>query len=87
MLEQASGRTCRPVERGAHTGAGLLARLVTPQGSTLEQAVPEGLHPMEGTHAVAVHEELQRVERNCFRAVRGGQSPVGGTPCWSRGRA
>ena len=25
----------------------------------LEQSVPEGLQPMEGTHAGAVHEELQ----------------------------
>jgi len=38
VLEQAPGRTCRPVERGAHTGAGLLAGLVTPwKGPTVEQ--------------------------------------------------
>jgi len=30
LLEQAPARTCGPVERGAHTGAGLLAGLVTP---------------------------------------------------------
>jgi len=30
VLEQAPARTCRPVERGVHTGAGLLAGLVTP---------------------------------------------------------
>jgi len=29
VLEQASGRTCGPVERGAHAEAGLLAGLVT----------------------------------------------------------
>jgi len=34
-----------PVERGAHTGAGLLAGLVTPWGPMLEQPVPEGLQP------------------------------------------
>ncbi|GAB0181422.1 mitochondrial enolase superfamily member 1 [Grus japonensis] len=52
MLEQAPGRTGRPVERGAHTRAGLLAGLVDPwrEDPTLEQFVPEGLHPMEETH-------------------------------------
>jgi len=30
VLEQAPARTCGPVERGAHAGAGLLAELVTP---------------------------------------------------------
>jgi len=29
-LEQAPARTCGPLERGAHAGAGLLAGLVTP---------------------------------------------------------
>ena len=53
--------TCR--ERGAHTGAGLLAGLVTHGGPTLEQSVPEGLHHVEGTHAGAVCEELQPVGR------------------------
>jgi len=62
-LEQAPARTCRPMERGAHAGVGLLAGLVTPWGPTLEQPVPEGLHPMGGTHAGAVHEELQPVGR------------------------
>ena len=38
---------------------------------TQEQPVPEGLHPMERTHAGAVCEGL---------------SPMGGTPRWSRGR-
>jgi len=33
----------------------------------VEQPVPEGLHPMEGTHAGAVREELQPV----------GKTPVG----------
>ena len=32
-------RTCGPVERGAHAEAGLLAGLVTPRGTTLEQFV------------------------------------------------
>ncbi|PKU39849.1 rna-directed dna polymerase from mobile element jockey-like [Limosa lapponica baueri] len=35
MLEQASGRTCGPLERGAHAGVGLLAVLVTPWRSSL----------------------------------------------------
>ncbi|GAB0187278.1 hypothetical protein GRJ2_001193100 [Grus japonensis] len=83
-LEQAPGRTCDPMERGAHTGAGLLAGLVTLWGPTLEQSVPEGLHLMEETHAGAVHEELQPVGRTHIE-VHGGLSPMGGTPCWSRG--
>jgi len=33
VLEQAPARTCGPVKRGAHTGAGLLAGLVTPWGT------------------------------------------------------
>ena len=33
MLELAPGRTCGPVERGAHDRAGLLAGLVTPWGT------------------------------------------------------
>ncbi|KAJ7417093.1 hypothetical protein BTVI_33918 [Pitangus sulphuratus] len=38
MLEQDPGRSCGSVERGAHTGAGLLAGLVTPwEGLTQEQ--------------------------------------------------
>jgi len=32
-LEQAPARTCGPVERGAHAGTGLLARLVTLWGT------------------------------------------------------
>jgi len=35
VLEQASARTCRPVKRGAHAGAGLLTGLVTPWGTRL----------------------------------------------------
>ena len=33
VLEQAPARTCGPMERGAHAGAGLLAGLVTPWGT------------------------------------------------------
>ena len=68
MLEQAPGRACDPVERGAHGGAGLLAGAVTR---------PAG----------AVCEELQPVGRPHVGGVRGGLSPVGGSPRWSRGRA
>ncbi|KAK4831704.1 hypothetical protein QYF61_018756, partial [Mycteria americana] len=52
----------------------------------LEQSVPEGLHPLERTHAGAVREELQPVGRTHIGEVHGGLSPVGGTPRWSRGR-
>ena len=41
----------------------MLAGLVTLGVSTLEQAVPEGRHPMGGTHAGAVCEELQPMGR------------------------
>jgi len=44
------GRTCGLIERGAHAGAGLLTGLVTLWG-THSKPVPEGLHPVEGTHA------------------------------------
>ncbi|GAB0205849.1 acid sphingomyelinase-like phosphodiesterase 3b [Grus japonensis] len=53
---------------------------------TLEQSVPEGLHPMGQTHAGAVGEELQPVGRTHVGEVGGGLSPVGGPPGWSRGR-
>jgi len=52
----------------------------------LEQPVPEGLHPVEGTHAGAVCEELQTVGRTHVGEVCGELSPVKGTSCWSGGR-
>jgi len=87
MLEQAAARTCRPVERGAHTRAGLLAGLVTPWGPTLEQPVPEGLHPVGRTQAGAVPKELHPVGRTHIGEVCGELSPMRGTSRWSRGRA
>jgi len=45
----------------------------------LEQPVPEGLHPVEGTHAGAVHEELQPVGRTQAGEVCGELSPMRGT--------
>jgi len=45
----------------------------------LEQPVPEGLHPVEGTHAQAVHEELQPVGRTHIGEVCGELPPVRGT--------
>lgn len=58
--------TCGPLERGAHARASLLVGLVMQQGLMLEEAVPEGLHPMgrdpcwcsTGIHTGAVYEEL-----------------------------
>ncbi|KAK4818137.1 hypothetical protein QYF61_006736 [Mycteria americana] len=44
---------------------------------TLEQSVPEGLYPMERTHARAVHEELQPMGRTHTGEVHEGLSPVG----------
>ena len=70
VLEQAPGGTCDPMERGAQAGAGLLAGPMTPRG----------------THAGAVGEELQPVGRTNVGEVRGGLTPVGRTPHWSKGR-
>jgi len=81
-VEQAPGRTCGPVERGAHAGAGLLAGLICRRGPTLEQSVPEGLHPMARNHAGAVCEELQSMGSTHVGAVCGGLSSMDGTPCW-----
>jgi len=58
------------MERGAHAGEGFLARLVT----------------LRGIHTGAVHEELHPVARIHVGEVSGELSPVGGKPCWSRGR-
>ena len=52
----------------------------------LKQSVPEGLHPMEGTHTGATCEELQLVERTHVGKVSQGLCSVGATPHWSRGR-
>jgi len=85
-MEQAPARTCGPVERGAHAGAGLLAGLVTPWGPMLEQPVSEELHSMGRTHGGAVREELHPMGRTHFGEVCAELSPVRGTSHWSRGR-
>jgi len=87
VLEQAPATTCRPVEREAHTGPGLLAGLVTPWGPTLEQPVPEGQHPVGGTHAGAVLEELQPIGRTHVGVVCGELSPVRGTFTLEQGQS
>jgi len=56
-------------------------------GPMLERPVPEGLYPVEGTHAEAVHEELQPMGRTHIGEVCGELSSVRGTSRWSRGRA
>jgi len=85
-LEQGDARTFRPMERGAHAGAGLLAGLVTPWGPTLEQSASEGLHPVGRTHAGAVRGELHPMGRTHAGEVCGELPPVRGTSRWSRGR-
>jgi len=52
----------------------------------LEQPVPEGLHPVEGTHAGAVCEELQPVGRTHVGVAHGELSPVGGDPTLEQGQ-
>lgn len=71
MLEHTPVRICGPVEKGTHTGAGLLAGLVSWGGGVLEQAVPEGLPPMEGTCTEEICEELWPVERTDIGEVNG----------------
>ncbi|GAB0187733.1 hypothetical protein GRJ2_001238600 [Grus japonensis] len=74
-------------EEGSPHQSRFAGRTCDPVGDpTLEQSAPEGLHPVEGTHAGAVGEELQPVGRSHVGEVGGGLSPVGGTPCWSRGK-
>jgi len=43
--EQGPGRSCSP-QTGAWVGADLLAALVAQGAATVEQSVPEGLHPV-----------------------------------------
>ena len=69
-----------------HAGAGSWQDLWPRGGPKVEQPVPEGWHPMEGTHAGAVCAELQPMGRTHVEEVGGGWSPVGGTPHWTRGR-
>jgi len=52
----------------------------------MEQPAAEGLHPIEGTHAWAVCEELQPVGRSHFGKGCRELSVVRETSCWSRGR-
>jgi len=52
----------------------------------LEKPFSEGLHPTEGTHAGAVHEEQQPVGRTDIGEVCRGLSPLGGTPCLEQGK-
>ena len=54
---------------------------------TLEQSAPEQTHPLGGTHAGAVHEELKTVGRTHIGEVHVGLCPTGRTPCWSGGAA
>ena len=53
--------------RGTHAGADFLVRPCS--GLTLEQSMPEGLHPMERTHAAEVPEVLQLMGRTHIEKV------------------
>jgi len=64
MLEEALGRTCEPMGRGIHAGAGLLAGLTIPWG----------------IHTGVVCRELQPVGRAHIGEVHGGLHLVGETP-------
>ena len=56
-------------------------------GPTLEQPVPEGLHPMEGTYIGAVREELQPLGRTHIGEVCGELSPMRGTFTLEQGKS
>ncbi|RMC15877.1 hypothetical protein DUI87_08082 [Hirundo rustica rustica] len=78
LWETHPGKICGSMERGAHTGAGLLAGLVTLWGN--QQSIPEGLHPAEETCSGAVRGELQAVGRFHVGEIPGGLSCMGGDP-------
>lgn len=59
MLEQAPGRTCGPVERGACAGEVLLAGFVPPWEVHAGAGCTWELNHVEGTHAGSYCEELQ----------------------------
>lgn len=69
-LEQAPGMTCG--ERSPQWSR-LAGRTCDPVGGT--QSVPEGLQPMEGSHAGALHEELQPTGRAHVGRICRGPSP------------
>lgn len=43
----------------------------------LEQVIPEGHHPMEGTHTAAVHEELGKTHTGTWNRVPHEKGPSG----------
>lgn len=57
VLEGAVDGNCLPL-KGAHIVAGFLAVFVTCGRPMVEQCIPEGLYPMEKTHAGAVLQEF-----------------------------
>ena len=56
-------------------------------GTTLEQPIPEGLHPVGRTHAGALPEELQPVGSTHVGEVCGKLSPVRGTFMLEQGKS
>lgn len=47
--------------------------------------INEGLHPVEGIHTGADHEELQPMEKVHVGEVPGGLTATGGIPHWPTG--
>ncbi|TRZ15400.1 hypothetical protein HGM15179_011714 [Zosterops borbonicus] len=82
MLEQASVKTCGPIETGAHIEAGLLAGLVTPWETHTGAVCAWRVHPMEGTQTGAVCEELWEG----LTLDNWDLSPMRRAPHWSKGR-
>jgi len=64
--KQAPGRNCSPVESSPQWSR-FSSKTYSPcKGPTLEQSVPEGLHPMERNHARGVLQELQPMGRTAI---------------------
>lgn len=74
-----SGGTYGPMNRGAHTGSGLLAGLVSTwraeAGAMESPVIPEVLHPVGENHTGAV-QDLQSVGMINIREIHEGETPT-----------
>lgn len=83
--EDCAGRSYVPVERKAHTGAGLLPGPVSSWGTHTGAGctcLEDG--PTKGTWSGRIPEALQPVRITGVEKVHEGLAPAGGTPGWGR---
>jgi len=81
MLEQAPGRACGPVERGAHTWAGLLVVLVNPLGIHTgavcsSETAPPGRYPCWSSSWRSAAHGKDSHWSNLWRTVSHGRDPT-----------